>query len=53
MNQKFYLSKYIGASNIESYTLNNIEKLFESYKEYLKTTKGKDIEFPGFEIKMK
>ena len=48
MDLKFYLNKIIKIDNIENYTLNALDKIKDSYNEFLEKTEGKDPDYPGY-----
>jgi hypothetical protein len=39
-------------TNLESYTMNSLNELWDIYKGYLKENKFKDIDYPDFELKL-
>ena len=48
MDLKFYLNKIVKVDNIEGYTLKSINKIKDSYNEFLEKTDGKDPDYPGY-----
>ena len=48
MDLKFYLNKIIKIDNIENYTLKSLDKIKNSYEEFLERTEGKDPDYPGY-----
>lgn len=53
LRKKFYLEKYAKLHNIEQYTLNYINKMWDVYCDYIDKNKGKDIDYPDFTLKFK
>lgn len=47
MDLKFYLNKFLKVDNIENYTLDTLDKLKETYSNFMEKSDGVDPDFPS------
>lgn len=50
MKIKFNLNKFAKLDNIDNYPLGLVYELNEIYDDYLRDSKGVDVDFPDFEF---
>lgn len=53
VQMKFYLNKFVKADNIEDYSFDYCNKLYERYHEFLKDNNGVDPDYPDTVFKVK